>query len=203
MEPIFCNIITSDLYIFFFCFIDFSLTTWLANNSIGNVSDLMQTDYKVSQLMDELSISQYLLSQSCSQSTIAVNGWTSCKTCWNYEFGQILCTDKGLQCHSIWLCLDTRKHHYSHRLDFLNKFAACAKMVIKPNISGAVCHLKEDCTSLECCVGVEYLTRNIKSFLTIDPCTSELQVGIGKFSRNISLAHYRWGTVELLNNWFA
>lgn len=91
----------------------------------------------------------------------------------------------------------------SHRLDFLNKFAACAKMVIKPNISGAVCHLKEDCTSLECCVGVEYLTRNIKSFLTIDPCTSELQVGIGKFSRNISLAHYRWGTVELLNNWFA
>uniref|UniRef100_K1QZL7 Uncharacterized protein n=1 Tax=Magallana gigas TaxID=29159 RepID=K1QZL7_MAGGI len=53
----------------------------------------------------------------------------------------------------------------------------CAKMVIKPNISGAVCHLQEDCTSVECCVGVEYLTRNVKIFLTIDPCTSELQVG--------------------------
>lgn len=84
-------------------------------------------------------------------------------------------------------------------LIFSNTFAACAKMVIKPNISGAVCHLKEDCTSLECCVGVEYLTRNIKTFLTIDPCTSELQVGIGKFSRNISLAHYKWGTVEFVN----
>lgn len=85
-------------------------------------------------------------------------------------------------------------------LIFSNTFAACAKMVIKPNISGAVCHLKEDCTSVECCVGVEYLTRNIKTFLTIDPCTSELQVGIGKFSRNISLAHYKWGTVEFVNN---
>jgi hypothetical protein len=60
-------------------FSDFSLNTWLANNDLVNVSELMTTDYKVSQLMDELAISQYLQAQSCSLSSLAVNGWTSCK----------------------------------------------------------------------------------------------------------------------------
>lgn len=116
-----------------------------------------------------------------------------------YEFG-LLCPDKGLKFIQFYLVSIPKIIIIVKDLIFLNTFAACAKMVIKPNISGAVCHLQEDCTSIECCVGVEYLTRNVKTFFTIDPCTSELQVGIGKFNRNISLAHYRWGTAKIFNN---
>jgi hypothetical protein len=64
---------------------------------------------------------------------------------------------------------------------------------MKPAVSGVVCHLKEDCTSVACCLEVEYLTRNIDIQLNIDPCSAELQVSIEKFSRNISLTQYKWG----------
>ncbi|XP_062596534.1 uncharacterized protein LOC134257978, partial [Saccostrea cucullata] len=132
---------------------DFSLKGWLIKNSLVNVSELMQKDYMVSRLMDEMAISQYLETPHCrTTSKYAVGGWIT----------------------------------------------SCMKNIIKPNISGAVCHLKEDCTSTECCVEVEYMTRNIKTYLNIDPCSSELQVSIEKFSRNISLTQYKWGQFDKL-----
>ena len=56
---------------------DFSLTNWLGENQLADTSALSSQDHKLSQLLDELSVSQYLLATPCvSSSPSAVDGWT-------------------------------------------------------------------------------------------------------------------------------
>lgn len=73
------------------------------------------------------------------------------------------------------------------------KCSACTKTVSRPNISGGLCHLSEDCTSSQCCFNVDFIRHNFRIFLNIDPCSKVLNTGIDKLQREISLVDYKFG----------
>lgn len=59
---------------------DFSLKSWLTINDLQNATELINNDYKRTQMLDELAISQYFDASMCSLTSLTANsGWTSCK----------------------------------------------------------------------------------------------------------------------------
>lgn len=61
----------------------FSLSTWLSSNGLSDQSQLPQHKHLIYQLLDELSVAQYLQTPPCDPTkgvyTGAVEGWTSCE----------------------------------------------------------------------------------------------------------------------------
>ncbi|KAK3612536.1 hypothetical protein CHS0354_024513, partial [Potamilus streckersoni] len=58
------------------------------------------------------------------------------------------------------------------------------------------CSVPRYCTGVECCANVNALHRNFHTFLSIDPCSYKMQVGIERLKYNISLVDYDWGKLE-------
>lgn len=72
---------------------------------------------------------------------------------------------------------------------------ACTSSVpVLPTITDSVCHLKADCTSVECCTDIGFLQRTFKTSVTLDPCNFLLTVSIERMTREITLTGYSWGT---------
>ncbi|XP_062582876.1 uncharacterized protein LOC134244633, partial [Saccostrea cucullata] len=131
---------------------NFSLQSWLFENKLENATDLIDNEYKLAKLLDELALSQYLETICRLTSPTSSFGWTS----------------------------------------------SCTKSVSRPSIPEGLCHLLEDCTSVECCFNVDFLRHNFRVFLTIDPCNANLHIGVEKLKREISLVDYPFGKLEHL-----
>ncbi|XP_053398282.1 uncharacterized protein LOC128556671 [Mercenaria mercenaria] len=58
------------------------------------------------------------------------------------------------------------------------------------------CHLSSTCMSLECCIDTEYLPRTLHTFLQINACKQTLLIGIEKFTFEMDLVNYDFGTTE-------
>lgn len=66
------------------------------------------------------------------------------------------------------------------------------------------CLIKDTCTSVSCCMDVNFLQRAFETYVTIDPCNYLLEVGIEKLYFNVSLNDFtfgRWNGDAALN-WF-
>lgn len=58
-------------------------------------------------------------------------------------------------------------------------YLACASPPDLLPLPGTVtCHLPSSCTALDCCVSSSKLGQNFRTYLDIDPCTSQITVGI-------------------------
>jgi hypothetical protein len=56
---------------------DFSLSDWLTEHDLADTTALSNQDFRLSQLLDDLHVSQYLQTTMCTPtSSSAVNGWT-------------------------------------------------------------------------------------------------------------------------------
>ncbi|XP_053400990.1 uncharacterized protein LOC123541000 [Mercenaria mercenaria] len=58
------------------------------------------------------------------------------------------------------------------------------------------CHLSSTCMSLECCIDTDILPRTIHTFLQVNACEQTLAVGIEKFTFEMDLVSYDFGTPE-------
>ncbi|KAL3873935.1 hypothetical protein ACJMK2_037012, partial [Sinanodonta woodiana] len=73
---------------------------------------------------------------------------------------------------------------------------SCPAILKLPDLPGKVaCNLFNTCTSLECCVQVPFIKRNVQFMVLIDTCQLRLTLGIENLSVNISLLDYQWGQI--------
>lgn len=81
----------------------------------------------------------------------------------------------------------------------------CQMAVSTTPLSGDLtCLIKDTCTSVSCCMDVNFLQRAFETYVTIDPCNYLLEVGIEKLYFNVSLNDFtfgRWNGDAALN-WF-
>ncbi|XP_052083593.1 uncharacterized protein LOC127720891 [Mytilus californianus] len=73
----------------------------------------------------------------------------------------------------------------------------CANNINLPQVEEpTTCYIDTSCTTVECCVDVDFIPYSFHTYLNIDPCKQMITVGIEKFHRNISLTNYQWGVQE-------
>ena len=58
------------------------------------------------------------------------------------------------------------------------------------------CTLRETCTSLECCVKVPVIERNIQVVADLDACGNKLTLAVEKLQTTLTLLEYDFGTEE-------
>ena len=68
-----------------------------------------------------------------------------------------------------------------------------------PADKDTTCHLFDTCTGVRCCSDVDVISRSLNTYLTIDTCSQRMSVGVEKFSVNVSLVGYQYGTKERVN----
>lgn len=70
----------------------------------------------------------------------------------------------------------------------------CQMAVSTTPLSGDLtCLIKDTCTSVSCCMDVNFLQRAFETYVTIDPCNYLLEVGIEKLYFNVSLNDFTFG----------
>ncbi|VDI01394.1 Hypothetical predicted protein [Mytilus galloprovincialis] len=62
--------------------------------------------------------------------------------------------------------------------------------------SSAMCSLHSSCTSVDCCVKIDFLQHGFRASLDLDPCKHVLTFTIERLQERISLNGYMWGTQE-------
>ncbi|KAL3873866.1 hypothetical protein ACJMK2_036950, partial [Sinanodonta woodiana] len=76
----------------------------------------------------------------------------------------------------------------------------CANELTLPILPNNIhCSISETCTSVQCCVPVDTLTRNINTSLSIDTCGHWLTIQIEKMTVHQSLYEYQLGTTKRLS----
>jgi hypothetical protein len=84
--------------------------------------------------------------------------------------------------------------------DIVCVLSGCDQYVpLSPITSNSTCHVYEFCTGVRCCSDLPVLSRSINSWLILDHCNYKLSVGFEKFSYNISLHTFRFGTEQIVN----
>jgi hypothetical protein len=73
-------------------------------------------------------------------------------------------------------------------------FAACQLVVdMDPITEPANCVIRDSCTAVSCCAEVGFLQQSFEVYMTLDPCTETIQVGIEKLNFNVSLSTITMG----------
>jgi len=62
--------------------------------------------------------------------------------------------------------------------------------------SSLSCHLEDYCTGVQCCLDVNTIGKSFTTYVFLNACEFKLEIGIEKFSLNISLLTYPWGKME-------
>ncbi|XP_063447893.1 uncharacterized protein LOC134727441 [Mytilus trossulus] len=71
---------------------------------------------------------------------------------------------------------------------------SCAQsMATLPTISGAVCNVGSDCTTVYCCLPDTRISKSFETFVKFEPCLFTLSVGIDKLTFSTLLFDYEWG----------
>lgn len=55
------------------------------------------------------------------------------------------------------------------------------------------CVIGDTCTAVRCCAEAGFLQQSFEVYLSLDPCTQTIQVGIEKFNFNVSLSTITMG----------
>ncbi|XP_076089891.1 uncharacterized protein LOC143061777 [Mytilus galloprovincialis] len=66
-------------------------------------------------------------------------------------------------------------------------------MAALPTLSGAVCNVGSDCTSVYCCLPDTRIGKSFETFVKFEPCLFTLSVGIDKLTFSTLLFDYEWG----------
>ena len=68
-------------------------------------------------------------------------------------------------------------------------FSDCShSLILSPLPSSFACHIPHYCTGVDCCIPSSVLGRNLHFYLEVNPCTSEIVVGVEKWVfREISI----------------
>ncbi|CAG2252210.1 unnamed protein product [Mytilus edulis] len=69
-------------------------------------------------------------------------------------------------------------------------------MATLPTISGVVCNVGSDCTSVHCCLSDTRIGKRFETFVKFDPCLFRLRVGIEKLTFSTLLFDYEWGQLN-------
>lgn len=64
---------------------------------------------------------------------------------------------------------------------------------MSPISDSLTCLIKDTCTSINCCLEVEFMKTSFEAYLELDACNDWLEVGIEKLSFNISLKDITYG----------
>ncbi|VDI38368.1 Hypothetical predicted protein [Mytilus galloprovincialis] len=132
------------------CSKDFSLSEFLSDSGLSTFDS-----FAVSNLMDYLGVSEYLLTEQCNMTQLpynfSVNGW-------------------------------------------IDDCSVADKTDLSPY---GVCYIPHTCTSIDCCVNLPGLHRNIHAYVDIDTCNYKLTVNIEKVHLEYSLVDYVWGSTEI------
>ncbi|XP_071146419.1 uncharacterized protein [Mytilus edulis] len=62
-----------------------------------------------------------------------------------------------------------------------------------PTLSGAVCNVGSNCTTVYCCLPDTRIGKSFETFVKFDPCLFKLSVGIDKLTFSTLLFDYEWG----------
>lgn len=60
-------------------------------------------------------------------------------------------------------------------------------MATSPITEPVSCVIGDTCTAVRCCAEAGFLQQSFEVYLSLDPCTQTIQVGIEKFTFNVSL----------------
>lgn len=94
---------------------------------------------------------------------------------------------------------DSIKNVLWYKWLFVNVFyiSACPSMPTFNDISShASCYIPDTCTALDCCIEVDRIKRQLRTYIDIDTCNYKLTVGIEKLYLEYSLVDYQWGKKE-------
>ncbi|XP_052083535.1 uncharacterized protein LOC127720826 [Mytilus californianus] len=73
-------------------------------------------------------------------------------------------------------------------------------MATLPTVSGTVCNVGSDCTTVYCCLPDTRIGKSFETFVKFEPCLFRLSVGIDKLTFSTLLFDYEWG--QLTEVWF-
>ena len=64
---------------------------------------------------------------------------------------------------------------------------------MSPISDSLTCLIKDTCTSINCCLEVEFMKTSFEAYLELDACNDWLEVGIEKLSFSLSLKDIKFG----------
>lgn len=81
-------------------------------------------------------------------------------------------------------------------------FTDCQLVVdIDPITEPVNCFIRDSCTAISCCAEVGFLQQSFEIYMTLDPCTDTIQVGIEKLNFNVSLSAITMGKGDNSETW--
>ena len=58
------------------------------------------------------------------------------------------------------------------------------------------CYVNNNCSRIQCCTDLPLIKRTIESFIEINPCTKEIEIGIENMQYKIGPKEYIWGAYQ-------